>query len=236
MTAAIYTTGYTGKDISDLKPMLETLDAVLADIRFAPYSQVLHWRKNYLQVLLGRKYFHIPNLGNRTFKEDKITIQNLQLGIETVLNLDKNAVLMCGCEKLENCHRLVIAGELLKQGIETEEITDWKIYKQGEIVRDILREETRRRGDEETMRDEVEGNLCNYSISSSSPRLLLSSSYLISSVFRSPSKLVFCRRIAFGVTSTNSSSAINSSASSSDKSLTGTRRIASSVRGCSHIR
>ncbi len=35
---------------------------------------------------------------------------------------------MCGCEKLENCHRLVIAGELLKQGIETVEISDWKKY------------------------------------------------------------------------------------------------------------
>ena len=38
---------------------------------------------------------------------------------------------MCGCEKIENCHRLVIAGELMKQGIETEEISDWKKYAQG---------------------------------------------------------------------------------------------------------
>ena len=82
----------------------------------------------YLKVLLDWKYLHVPNLGNRTFKEEKITIQNLQLGIETILNLDKNAVLMCGCEKIENCHRLVIAGELMKQGIETEEISDWKKY------------------------------------------------------------------------------------------------------------
>ena len=124
----IYTTGYGGKNIADLKPMLDALDAVLADIRFVPHSEILHWRKTYLKVLLDWKYLHIPNLGNRTFKEEKITIQNLQLGIETVLNLDKNVVLMCGCENLENCHRLTIAGEMMKQGIETEEITDWKKY------------------------------------------------------------------------------------------------------------
>ena len=68
----IYTTGYTGKDINDLKPMLEALDSILIDIRFAPYSQILHWRQMYLKVLLGKKYLHIPNLGNRTFKEGRL--------------------------------------------------------------------------------------------------------------------------------------------------------------------
>ncbi len=73
----IYTTGYGGKNIADLKPMLDALDAVLVDIRFVPHSDILHWRKTYLKVLLDWKYLHIPNLGNRTFKEEKITIQNL---------------------------------------------------------------------------------------------------------------------------------------------------------------
>ncbi|MDQ3087233.1 MAG: hypothetical protein M3Q78_01400, partial [Acidobacteriota bacterium] len=71
----IFTTGYTAKDINDLRPLLDALDALLIDIRFAPYSQVLQWRQIYLKVLLGSKYLHIPNLGNRTFKEEKITIQ-----------------------------------------------------------------------------------------------------------------------------------------------------------------
>ena len=107
--------------------MLDALDAVLVDIRFVPDSQVLHWRQIYLKVLLGSKYLHIPNLGNRTYKEDKITIQNLGLGLETVFSLNKNAVLMCACEKMENCHRRVISAELKKRSIETEEILSWKI-------------------------------------------------------------------------------------------------------------
>lgn len=122
----IYTTGYTGKDINDLKPMLDAFDAVLVDVRFAPYSQILHWRQMYLKVLLGRKYLHIPNLGNRTYKEDKITIQNLKLGVETVLNLEKNVVMMCACEKPENCHRRIIIEELHKRSIETIELETWK--------------------------------------------------------------------------------------------------------------
>lgn len=126
MTKKIFTTGYTAKDINDLRPMLDALDAVLVDIRFAPYSQVLHWRQMYLKVLLGSKYLHIPNLGNRTYKEDKITIQNLQLGLETVFSLNKNALLMCACETAEKCHRRVIIAELNKRGIESEEILTWK--------------------------------------------------------------------------------------------------------------
>ena len=121
----IFTTGYSGKEISDLKPMLERLDAMLFDIRFAPHSQIMHWRKIYLKALLGEKYRHIPNLGNRTFNENKITIQNLQLGIETLLNLETNVVLMCACELAENCHRSVIAQELSKREVETFELSDW---------------------------------------------------------------------------------------------------------------
>jgi uncharacterized protein (DUF488 family) len=122
----IFTTGYTGKDINDLKPMLDALDAVLVDIRFAPFSQILHWRQVYLKILLGKQYRHIPNLGNRTYKEGKITIQNLRLGVETVLNLETNAVLMCACEKAENCHRRVVIEEFQRLGIETIEIETWK--------------------------------------------------------------------------------------------------------------
>lgn len=124
----IFTTGYTGKDISDLKPLLETFDATLIDIRFVPSSRVMHWRKIYLKALLGEKYRHVANLGNRTYKEEKITIQNLNLGIETVLNLPFNVVLMCVCEKIEHCHRNVIVEELAKREIAAEEISNWKTH------------------------------------------------------------------------------------------------------------
>lgn len=126
MSQKIYTTGYTGKDINDLKPMIESLDAILIDIRFAPFSRVMHWRKIYLKSLLGKRYRHIANLGNRTYKEEKITIQNLKLGVETIISLPFNLVLMCACEKAENCHRRFIVEELAKREIETEDLLTWK--------------------------------------------------------------------------------------------------------------
>ena len=122
----IYTTGYTGKDVNDLKPLLEMLDAMLIDIRFAPFSRIFHWRKVYLKALLGERYRHIANLGNRTYKEDKVTIQNLELGIKTILNLPTDIVLMCACDREEKCHRRIIVEKLNEQGIKTIQINDWK--------------------------------------------------------------------------------------------------------------
>lgn len=122
----IYTTGYTGREIEYLKPLLEKLEAMLIDIRFAPYSRVMHWRKVYLKTLLGKRYRHVPNLGNRTFREKKITIQNLDLGLQTVLSLPQNVVLMCACPDMENCHRRLIAGELSERGFKVFEIGSWR--------------------------------------------------------------------------------------------------------------
>ena len=127
MINRIFATGYAGRDINDLKPLVETLGAILVDIRFAPYSQVMFWRQVYLKTLLGKKYLHIANLGNRNFKErEKISIQNVGLGIETLLSLNTNSLLFCACAEQKNCHRRVIIEELQKRGIETTEITDWK--------------------------------------------------------------------------------------------------------------
>lgn len=123
----IYTTGYSGKDFADLKPLIEMLDGVLVDIRFSPHSRRAEWTQSYLKLLLKNRYRHVPALGNRTFKENKITIQNLPLGIKTVQSFGINAVLLCGCENFEKCHRAVIAAELRKLNIQTKELTSWKI-------------------------------------------------------------------------------------------------------------
>ena len=123
----IYTTGYTDKKIADLPNLLENLDAVLVDIRFSPNSRQIVWTKNYLSLLLKRRYHHVPQLGNRAFKEGKIQIQNLELGIRLVTNLDYNVVLLCACKKLNECHRFVVMTELLKRGFEVEELETWQI-------------------------------------------------------------------------------------------------------------
>lgn len=121
-----YTTGFSGKDINDLKPMLNALDAVLVDVRFSPTSETMRWRQIYLKTLLRAKYHHLPQLGNRAFRESSFSIQNLDLGIKVLLSFSSNAVLMCECADLETCHRRVIAQELRRKGYEAEELKSWK--------------------------------------------------------------------------------------------------------------
>lgn len=124
-----YTTGYAGKEINDLKPMLDTLGAVLVDVRFSPMSELMRWRQVYLKTLLREKYHHLPQLGNRAFRERKAQIQNLDLGIKILVSFNSSAVLMCECAEQKECHRLIIAEELRSKGFETEELENWKLGK-----------------------------------------------------------------------------------------------------------
>ncbi len=124
-----YTTSYAGKDIDDLKPMLAALNAVLVDVRFSPTSELMRWRQIYLKTLLREKYHHVAQLGSRAFRGGRNQIQNLDLGIKVLVSFNANAVLMCECADLRECHRLVIAEELRSLGFETKELVDWNVDK-----------------------------------------------------------------------------------------------------------
>lgn len=123
-----YTTSCAGMEINDLKPMLDALDAVLVDVRFSPTSEIMRWRQIYLKTLLRGKYYHVPQLGSRAFRENKAQIQNLDLGIKILLSFDANAVLMCECDDPKECHRVVIAQEIRRKGFEIEELGNWDLF------------------------------------------------------------------------------------------------------------
>jgi uncharacterized protein (DUF488 family) len=121
-----YTTGYTGKAVEQLPSLLDFYDAVLADIRFAPVSRHLQWTKNYLALMLKERYRHVAALGNRNYKTPgAIQIHNLEIGIRLIRSWEKNVILLCACENLENCHRRIVKNELEKHGQEVAEITSW---------------------------------------------------------------------------------------------------------------
>ena len=63
------------------------------------------WRQIYLKTLLREKYYHLPHLGSRIFREGKAQIQNLDLGIKILLSFNVNAALMCECADARKCHR-----------------------------------------------------------------------------------------------------------------------------------
>jgi hypothetical protein len=122
-----FTTGYTGQNVEQLPALLTFYDAVLADIRFGPHSRHLQWTKMYLALMLKNRYRHVPALGNRNYKTHggAIQIHNLEIGVRLLESWNENVVLLCACEKLENCHRRVVKTELERRGHVVEEITDW---------------------------------------------------------------------------------------------------------------
>ena len=123
----MYMTGFANKDFTLLPDLLDFLDAVLIDIRFAPTTgKQIQWRKDYLRLFLKDRYLHVPHLGSRFSKgSGGHSIQNLSLGIKIITELKTNLLLMCECQTIEECHRLLISQKLKEQGIETEEIKDW---------------------------------------------------------------------------------------------------------------
>lgn len=127
----IYLTGYAGQEVTLLPDLLDFLDAHLIDIRFAPtVGTQIQWCKDYLRLLLGDRYRHVPHLGNRLSKDSsQPSIQNLALGIKVITEMRVNLLLMCECRKVEECHRTIISQHLKKQGFETQEIADWRSRK-----------------------------------------------------------------------------------------------------------
>lgn len=121
-----YTTGFSGRYISDLKPMLYRLDAVLVDVRFSPTNELMRWRQDYLKALLREKYRHVAQLGNRANRAGANQIQHLDLGLKVLLSFGTNAVLMCECANSRGCHREIIAKELRRRGFAVKELSDWK--------------------------------------------------------------------------------------------------------------
>lgn len=122
-----YTTGYTGKPVEQLPALLDYYDAVLADIRFAPVSRHLEWTKSYLALMLKDRYRHVAALGNRNYKthDGAIQIHNLEIGIRLVQSWERNVILLCACETIENCHRRIVKNALETRGCEVEELTSW---------------------------------------------------------------------------------------------------------------
>lgn len=127
----IYLTGFAGQEVTLLPDLLDFLDAHLIDVRFAPTgASQIQWRKDYLRLLLGNRYRHVPHLGSRLAKDaSRSSIQNLALGIKIITRMGANLLLMCECRQVEQCHRAIISESLKQHGFETQEIADWSSRK-----------------------------------------------------------------------------------------------------------
>jgi uncharacterized protein (DUF488 family) len=111
----IYTIGYSGWTLQDMRHVIGEREAVLVDIRLTPRSRwVPCWRQPALKVTFGDAYAWIRELGNLAYNERprRIEIADLDAGLArlaAIVAAVPNVVLLCGCPALEACHRLDVA-------------------------------------------------------------------------------------------------------------------------------
>lgn len=116
ITGGLYTLGYSGWKLVDLKRQVEELDAILADCRHSPTSRHPQWSKKQMSAFFGERYLHIPQFGNLNYKTGgAIVLADYEGGKQIViehLTQGHSLILMCVCENVATCHRLTVAEKL----------------------------------------------------------------------------------------------------------------------------
>lgn len=129
----VWTFGYQGWKVDDLKAVAERLDAVVVDIRLSANSKDASWARPNLQGRLGGLYLHVKALGNKNFRGDgPIELLSPASGMNVVREIvasGRSVILMCACWNFSACHRRVVS-ELVGQrlGMETREVTKREFF------------------------------------------------------------------------------------------------------------
>lgn len=103
--------GYAGQQAIDLLTLAQPLDASVAGISFSPRNRIPAWKAGRLQKLLGERWLHILELGNRNYKDGLVEFVDLEAGVARVgeLLVRQPVILLCACADLLRCHRRLAA-------------------------------------------------------------------------------------------------------------------------------
>jgi len=120
----VYTFGYTGHKLEDLRAHIERTGAMVVDVRYNANSANPVWRKESLRKNLPEgRYVHLPALGNMNYKTEggsiKIADMNIGIALLKVPMARMPVILMCACADYAYCHRRLIAEELLNRKLVT---------------------------------------------------------------------------------------------------------------------
>lgn len=111
-TRLLYTVGYQQTALATLTLFLERERALLADIRFAPWSENEMWREYTLRAYFGARYLHVRELGNPNYKNgEPMRLADGRAGLRIIAKhlRQQPVVLMCACWNLDGCHRKLAA-------------------------------------------------------------------------------------------------------------------------------
>jgi len=112
----IYTLGYQASTPEAVKRYVADLDALLVDIRHAPFSRDPRWAGSSIRNWLGSiRYVHCPGYGNLNYRnsgpvalfDPAAAVRHLRPLLER-----QSLILLCVCGNAETCHRKVAAEHL----------------------------------------------------------------------------------------------------------------------------
>jgi len=128
---ALYDFGYSGVDFDRFVRLATTLDAVVLDIRYRPYSRAPQWNKPVLARRLLERYIHLQELGNVNYKNGgPILISDLDKGLKALQHyLENNSVIiLCSCARRKSCHRMTIVEAFeARSGVQSIPLTQQEI-------------------------------------------------------------------------------------------------------------
>lgn len=122
-------TGYAGRKVADLKALAEQHNAMVVDIRYAPFSRQPEWQRDRLRAALDGNYIHIQHFGNRNYRGDgPIVLVDPAAGMAILNSLPvQTFILICVCRKADQCHRTTLA-RFLRDSFSCREVgeDEWK--------------------------------------------------------------------------------------------------------------
>lgn len=129
----IYTIGYSGRTLDDMRRILNEADGALLDIRMSPRSRKPGFSEKRLREAFRDNYLWMPEFGNVNYSGGPVELGDPALGIEMIDAIQKDAIedewngaifLMCVCKDAATCHRHIVAELLREHGYTVEEWQD----------------------------------------------------------------------------------------------------------------
>ena len=126
----IYTIGYSGRTIEELKAITDSHNGGILDIRYSPRSRRPEWSKKRLTALYGNLYLHLWEWGNELYNQGEIQLADFTEGLRVFKGIEEDAkaaewngaiFLMCACKEYDRCHRRQVAELLREHGYEVKE-------------------------------------------------------------------------------------------------------------------
>ena len=113
----LYTVGYNNFSFFEFRDKIKSLGVIIIDIRYSPNSYSTFWNKQYLEDIFGNSYIHLPELGNKNYKnpEKEFDIVDIEAGANKVIeymDLGFNCILLCACGDVDKCHRKLVAEKI----------------------------------------------------------------------------------------------------------------------------